>query len=204
MKIPSPNAPLRHPRAELPSHRPGIPFVRSLIWWGFGRWVCRLSFHNWYALRCMILRLCGAKLHPSVKIRASARIDRPWNLTMGKLSAVGDKAILNCRSRVYVGDFCTISQHSKVFTLAEDPLDPLRRIYTAPVRIEKDAWVAADVMILPGVTIGEGVVVGARGMVDRNLPPWTICTGEPAKPRRQRPMLDRTERDEGPRWKGAL
>lgn len=204
MKIASPNAPLRHPRAELPSHRPGDPFFRALLWWGVGQWVCRWSFHNWYPLRCAILRLCGARLHPTVKIRASARIDRPWNLTMGKLSAVGDKAVINCRSRIIVGDYCTISQHSKLYTQAEDPLDGKRRIYTAPVRIEKDAWVAADVLVLPGVTVGEGVVVGARAMVDRDLPAWTICAGEPAQARRTRPMLDRTGKDEAPRWKGAL
>ena len=204
MQIESPNAPLRHPRAELPSHRPGDPYFRALFWRLLGQWIFRFSFHNWYALRCIILRICGARLHPSVKIRASARIDRPWNLTMGKLSAVGDKATLNCRSRINVGDFCTISQHSKVYTQADDPLDPDSRLYTAPVNILKDAWVAADVMIMPGVTIGEGVVVGARGMVDRNLPPWTICTGQPSEPRRERPMLRRPEDDNTPRWKGAL
>ncbi|MCL4222610.1 MAG: hypothetical protein KJZ65_14720 [Phycisphaerales bacterium] len=204
MKIPSPNMPVRHPRAELPGHRPGDPFFRSMLWWALGRWICRASFHNWYGLRCAVMRMCGARLHPTVKIRASARIDRPWNLSMGKLSAVGDKAIINCRSRVIVGDYCTISQYSKVYTQAEDPLDPKRRIYTAPVRIEKDAWVAADVLVMPGVTVGEGVVVGARAMVDRNLPAWTICAGQPAEARRQRPMLEHTGGDEGPRWKGAL
>ena len=204
MNITSPNAPLRHPRAELPSHRPGDPFWRGLLWRGLGQWICRFSFHNWYALRCTVLRICGAKLHPTVKIRASVRIDRPWNLRMGKLSAVGDHAKLLCRSRIEVGPYCTISQYNKVFTQAEDPLDPHRRIYTAPIHIGKDAWLAADVTVLPGVTVGEGVVVGARGFVDRELPPWTICTGEPAKPRRERPMLDRTGKDEAPRWKGAL
>lgn len=204
MNIQSPNEPLRHPRAELPSHRPGDPFWRAMLWHGLGQWVCRYSFHNWYPLRCLTLRLCGAKLHPTVKIRASVRIDRPWNLTMGKLSAVGDHAHLICRSRVEVGPYCTISQYNKVFSQAEDPLDPQRRLYTAPIRILKDAWLAADVTVLPGVTIGEGVVVGARGLVDRELPPWTICTGEPAMPRRDRPLLDRTGKDEAPRWKGAL
>ena len=112
MKIASPNAPLRHPRAELPSHRPGDPFFRAILWRCLGQWVCRYSFHNWYPLRCRVLRLCGARLHTSVKIRASARIDRPWNLQMGKLSAVGDHAKLMCRSRINVGPYCTISQYN--------------------------------------------------------------------------------------------
>lgn len=190
MKLWLPNDPCRHPRAQLPGHRPGDPFFRLWAWRLVGQWAFRFSFHNWYLLRRQILRAFGAQVHRTAGIRRTARIDRPWNLYMGQKSALGDHAIINARCPVRVGATCTISQHTKIFTEAIDPLSPRYQIYTAPVVIKDAAWIAADVLVLPGVVIGEGVVVGARGYVDRNLDDWTICAGDPATPRRKRPFLD--------------
>ena len=189
MKLRRPNDASRHPRAQLPGHRRGDPVIRRLLWKVLGRQICRFSFHNWYALRRLVLAAFGAKIHPSAKIRRTARIDCPWNLTMGELSALGDHALIMARAPVHVGSSCTLSQHTKIFTQAHDPLDPDYQMYTAPVIINDDAWIAADVVVLPGVTIGEGVVVGARSFVDRSLPAWKIAAGEPALPRRARPFL---------------
>ncbi|MEZ6242475.1 MAG: hypothetical protein R3B57_05470 [Phycisphaerales bacterium] len=193
MKLRRPNDACRHPRAQLPGHRKGDPFVRALLWRLLGQHMCRYSFHNWYRLRQLILSAFGARIHPSAKIRRTARIDCPWNLTMGELSALGDHANISARAPVRVGSSCTLSQYTKIFTQAHDPLDPDYEIYTAPVTIKDDAWLAADVVVLPGVTIEAGVVVGARALVDRSLPSWKICAGEPALPRRQRPFYQHRE-----------
>lgn len=191
MKIRRPNDASRHPRAQLPGHRRGDPFLRCLFWNVLGRHVCRYSFHNWYALRRLVLAIFGADIHKSAKIRRTARIDCPWNLTMGELSALGDHAYILARAPVRVGSSCTLSQYTKILTRAHDPLDPDYEIYTAPVTIHDDAWIAADVVVMPGVTVGEGVVVGARSFVDRSIEPWKIAAGEPATPRRARPFLGR-------------
>lgn len=191
MKIRRPNDASRHPRAQLPGHRAGDPFVRGVLWRMLGRHINRFSFHNWYALRRMVLSVFGADIHPSAKIRRTATIDCPWNLTMGELSALGDHAQIVARAPVRVGSKCTLSQYTKILTLAHDPHDPDYQMYTAPVFINDDAWIAADVVVMPGVTVGEGVVVGARSFVDRSIEPWKIAAGEPALPRRPRPFLGR-------------
>jgi len=54
-------------------------------------------------------------------------------------------------------------------------------VVTAPIMIQDHAWVAADAFIGPGVTIGEGAVVGARSSVYRNVEPWTVVGGNPAR-----------------------
>jgi len=54
-------------------------------------------------------------------------------------------------------------------------------VITAPIRIGRRAWVAADVFVGPGVTIGEGAVVGARASVFRNVDSWTVVGGNPAR-----------------------
>jgi len=54
-------------------------------------------------------------------------------------------------------------------------------LVTAPIAVGERAWVAADVFIGPGVTIGQGAVVGARASVFRNVEPWTVVGGNPAR-----------------------
>lgn len=54
-------------------------------------------------------------------------------------------------------------------------------VITAPIRIGRRAWVAADVFVGPGVTIGERAVVGARASVFRNVDSWTVVGGSPAR-----------------------
>jgi putative colanic acid biosynthesis acetyltransferase WcaF len=55
-----------------------------------------------------------------------------------------------------------------------------------PITIGSGVWVAADVFVGPGVTIGDDTVVGARSSVLTDLPAWKICVGTPAKPVRDR------------------
>jgi acetyltransferase-like isoleucine patch superfamily enzyme len=54
-------------------------------------------------------------------------------------------------------------------------------IASAPVRIENAAWIGFDAVILKGVTVGEGAIVAARAVVTRDVPPWTVVAGNPAR-----------------------
>jgi len=55
-------------------------------------------------------------------------------------------------------------------------------LLTAPITVEDNVWLAADVFVHPGVTIGEGAVIGARSVVVKDMPAWTVCAGHPCKP----------------------
>jgi len=50
-----------------------------------------------------------------------------------------------------------------------------------PIRIERNVWIGFDVCVLPGVTIGEGSVIGARSVVVENVPPFSVAVGNPAR-----------------------
>jgi galactoside O-acetyltransferase len=58
---------------------------------------------------------------------------------------------------------------------------------TAPICIEEHAWLGFDVVVLKGVTIGRGAIIGARSVVARSVPPWTIVAGNPARVIREIP-----------------
>ena len=77
--------------------------------------------------------------------------------------------------------YATVSQYSFLCTAGHDYSVPGMPVITAPIRIGPRAWVAADVFIGPGVTVGEGAVVGARASVFRDVEPWSVVGGNPAR-----------------------
>lgn len=80
-----------------------------------------------------------------------------------------------------IGAHSTVSQYSHLCTSSHDYEHPNMLQTFAPIVIEDQVWIAADAFIGPGVTIGQGAVVGARGTVFKNVEPWTVVGGNPAK-----------------------
>jgi len=136
------------------------------------------AFHGW---RRFLLRRFGARIaedacpHPSVKIWA------PWNLEMGSLSCLGPHVDCYSVDRIVIGPRAIVSQYSFLCTATHEYRVPERPVVTSPIVIGERAWIAADAFIGPGVTIGEGAVVGARSSVYRDVEPWTVVAGNPAR-----------------------
>lgn len=96
-----------------------------------------------------------------------------------------------------IEDFAGISSGSRVFTGDDDYLGgsltgptvpyPFRIAIRSFVHIKKHAIIGANTVILPGVTVGEGVAIGAGSVVKKDCEPWTIYVGSPARPLRPRP-----------------
>lgn len=140
-------------------------------------------FHGW---RRLLLKCFGAKLGRKAKVFSSARVFAPWNLTMGEYSTIAPDVDCYCAGPISIGEHSTVSQYSYLCGASHDFEDSKMTLFTAPIRIGARVWVCADVFVGPGVTIADGAVVGARSSVFSNLPAWTVCTGNPAKPKRPR------------------
>lgn len=100
---------------------------------------------------------------------------------------------------VSIGKFCSIGPNVRIITSGIHPPEwistyPLRRFFNHPkafkdgmpaskgnITINNDVWIGTEVMILSGVTIGDGAVIMARAVVTRNVPPYSIVGGVPAK-----------------------
>ena len=89
-------------------------------------------------------------------------------------------------ANIKIGKHCVISQKSYLCTSSHDHAKSSFDIFAKAIEIKDEAWVASDVFIAPGVTIGGGTVVGFRSTVNKDLPPNMICYGSPAKPIRSR------------------
>jgi putative colanic acid biosynthesis acetyltransferase WcaF len=175
-------------RGAQADHARRDPALRALFWAAIGRWLFRWTFRNWHRPRRLIVRLCGARVTNRTKMLRTVRIDRPWNLTAGDLTVLGEHAVLRARRPITIGDRCVISQLVVLTTEQRDPAAEGCPTVAAPITIEDDVWVAADTLVLPGARIGPGAVVGARSLVSGELPPWMIAAGEPAVPRRPREL----------------
>jgi len=108
-----------------------------------------------------------------------------------------------CDSEITVGDHCLISWNVVLMDTYRLPLDPLERraelekvptrsprrtaaeARAQPIHIGPNVWIGFDSCVLPGVTIGQGAVVGARSVVTSDVPPFTIVAGNPARVIRQ-------------------
>jgi len=132
------------------------------------------------AWRVAVLRLFGAKLHKTCNVYASAYIPSPWNLEMGEQSTLGPEVKLHLGKTV-IGRKVIVSQRTYLCS-ATHQIDSLNiPLVIGEIHLHDFAWVAAETFIMSGVTIGEGAVVGARAAVFKEVEPWTVVGGNPAK-----------------------
>jgi putative colanic acid biosynthesis acetyltransferase WcaF len=139
-----------------------------------------------YSWRRFLLRLFGAKIGNHLLIRPSVRFTYPWKVSIGDHSWIGDEYTLYSLGEIKIGKNAVISQKSYLCTGSHDFENLAFCIYAEPIHIEDEVWVATDVFVAPGVTIGRGAVVSARSTVFHDLPAGMICHGVPAEPVKQR------------------
>ena len=154
-------------------------------------WIVQATFFSWspqflYGWRRFLLRSFGATIGKSVIIRPTVKITYPWKLTIGDYSWIGDDVVLYTLGEIEIGAHAVISQRGYICTGTHDYESPDFRIYAEKITIGKKCWLATDIYVAPGVSIGEGTVVGARSSVFKDLPSQKICIGNPAKPIRDR------------------
>jgi putative colanic acid biosynthesis acetyltransferase WcaF len=159
--------------------------VWSIVWLILFRPTPKLM----YGWRRFLLRLFGARIDPSAKVFSSVKIWAPWNLEMGYESCLSPHVDCYSVDKVKLGPFAVVSQYSFLCTASHDIRYLHLPLTTAPITIEERAWVAADVFVGPGVTVGQGAVIGARSTVKKDVPPWSVTAGNPAKVARTRTLV---------------
>lgn len=138
-------------------------------------------------------------------------------LKIGNHTTFGYMNMISVAKRVTIGEHCLFAGEVKIFDNNSHSLDPEKRRAhavldkedVAPVTIEDDVWVGTDAIILKGVTIGKGAVVAAGAVVTKDVPPFTLVGGNPAKvikviePYYSQSCASRGSKNEGDAWKGS-
>lgn len=171
---------------SLPTGFRGRSAIVVQLWWLVQSTLFGCSPQFMYGWRRWLLKLFGAKVGKNVLVRPSVKITYPWNVSIGDHVWIGDEVVLYSLGEIEISANAVVSQRSYLCAASHDYSKPNFPIYAKKITIGPSAWLATDVFVAPGVTIGEGVVVGARSSVFHNLPPMMVCIGSPAKPIKQR------------------
>lgn len=158
------------------------------------------AFHKFSQEALKITSEINGKYNPPEKIRelfsklTESEIDEtfglfsPFYTDCGKNIKIGKNVFINacCRFQdqggIEIGDGSLIGHNTTIATLNHD-FNPLKRrnLTPSPVKIGKNVWIGSDCTILPGVTIGDGAIIGAGSVVTKSIPQNVIAVGNPAR-----------------------
>ncbi len=149
----------------------------AVAWLLLARW----TPPQWRAWRRALLRAFGAEIAATASIYPSANIWSPANLAVGDYACIAPGARIYSMARITLEPYALVSQRAHLCAGAHDIEDPNFQLRASPIVIGARAWVAAEAFVGPGVSVGRGAVLGARGCAFRDLEPWTVYVGNPAK-----------------------
>ena len=153
------------------------PSPRPLHWW-----------------RSMLLRIFGAKMGPSCHFYPGSKVWAPWNLRCADQVTLADGAEIYNPALIHMGSHAILSQGAYVCGATHDFDSPAFPLLAYSAQIGPYAWVCARASVCPGVNIGEGAVLGLGSVASRDLDPWTVYVGSPARKVKERRRTDLMER----------
>lgn len=106
---------------------------------------------------------------------------------MGQNSVVNQECLIDTRGGLVIGSVVSVSPRVTILTADHDPDSPTFDGRMRPTSIEDFVFIGTNATLLPGISVGEGAVIAAGSVVTKDVPPYTIVAGNPAKPIRERP-----------------
>lgn len=140
---------------------------------------------GWWLRRHILGR--SISMGKNVKIDELVRVDRPCGLKIGDETFVGRGSFIHAGGTVDIGANVLIGPYVKIWSADHQFGDrniPIREQghEFSPVVIGDDAWLGVSCIVLKGVTIGRGAVIGAGSVVTKDVAPYCVVAGIPAKP----------------------
>jgi acetyltransferase-like isoleucine patch superfamily enzyme len=126
-------------------------------------------------------RLMGLRAGPGARIYKGLELRAADHIEIGAGTIVGFDCILDGRSGLRLGSNVNLSSQVAIWTLQHDPQSPDFEAAGAEVVVEDHAWLSFRCTILPGVRVGEGAVVAAGAVVTKDVAPYTVVAGIPAR-----------------------
>jgi putative colanic acid biosynthesis acetyltransferase WcaF len=162
--------------------------LRRLLW-TFGQLLIRFSPRPCFGWRRFVLRCFGARVGQHVHVYPSTRVYFPWNLVVGDWSAIGEDVLIYNLGLITIGSQATISHQAHLCAGTHDYTQPDLPLLKPPIEIGDQVWICTDAFVGPGVTVGQGAVVGARAVVVKDVTPWAVVAGNPARELKKRQIV---------------
>ena len=142
-----------------------------------------VPFHS---IRQGYLRTCGMQIGSKVTILRGAMVIRPEQIAIGDHCIIGFNCFLGGEAGLQIGNNVNISSFCTLLGGYHDLDDPTFRSILIPIIIEDYVWLATRVTVAGGVRIGRGAVVAAGAVVTRDVPPYHVVGGVPARKIKER------------------
>lgn len=142
------------------------------------------DLEKYYAGRYEYLKKLFGKVEPDVVVESPFYVDYGCNVKFGKKNYFNfNLTLLDC-TLITFGDY-VMAGPNVTFTTATHPTDPTMRKqgieYAFPITVGNNVWFGSNIVVLPGVTIGDGAVVGAGSVVTKDVPAYSVVVGNPAR-----------------------
>jgi len=134
-----------------------------------------------HCFRRFFYRLAGIKIGKGSTVHTKARFYDPKNIIIGEDSIVGEGAVLDGRAKLTIGNHVDIASEVMIYNSEHDIEDENFIAEDKPVVIEDYVFVGPRSIILPGVKVGKGAIIAAAAVVTKDVPPFAIVGGVPAK-----------------------
>jgi len=121
----------------------------------------------------------GAEISETAEIGNADVAGKLTHLKIGDFTSIG-RVHLALHGTIQIGNHVCINDGVKILTGSHDITDPLWPQIVSGIVIEDFAWIATNVIILPGVNIGKGAVIGAGAVVTKSVPNYAVVGGNPA------------------------
>lgn len=146
------------------------------------RWIGHIPSHH---VRRFFYRVSGMKIGKGTSIHMGAIFYLPKNISVGQDSIIGENVVLDGREKLVIGNHVDIATEVMIYNSQHDTsaehFAAVENIIKKPVEIGDFVFIGPRAIILPGVKIGKGAVVGAGAVVTKDVAPFMIVGGVPAK-----------------------
>ncbi len=134
-----------------------------------------------HGFRRFIYRIAGIKIGKGSVIHMKAKFYDPRNIIVGEDTIIGEESVLDGRAKLTIGNHVDIASEVMIYNSQHDIEDENFSAIDKPVVIEDYVFIGPRSIVLPGVTIGKGAIVAAAAVVTKDVPPYAIVGGVPAK-----------------------
>lgn len=153
-------------------------FKSNLSWYVVNDVIAKIPSGS---LRKKLLEKCGVKIGIGSHLYSGFHIRNPKGLEMGQKCSIGPKVLLDARKGLVLGNSVVVAYEAIIWTLHHDYNDLYFSSKGSPVFVGDYVWICSRSIILPGVRIGEGAIVASGAVVTKDVPPYAIVAGVPAK-----------------------
>lgn len=158
----------------------GAGLFKQVLWYVVNALLVRSSLNPIIFVKVLLLRIFGARIGKGVVLKNEVRIKAPWNLTIGDNCWIGENVWIDNLDKVVIGDDVCISQGAMLLTGNHDYSCHNMPYRNAPIEIKDGAWVGAQTIVCPGVTIYKYAILTVGSVATKDMEESGIYQGVPA------------------------